>query len=56
MNSFVAMPTCYDELTTGMQVPDIMSLQRPQDLRVEEGVAAVVKFGLVNLFSLAAKL
>lgn len=38
------------------QVPDIMSLQRPQDLTLEEGVAAVVKFGLGNLFNLAAKL
>ena len=32
-----------------------MSLQRPQDLTLEEGVAAVVKFGLGNLVSLAAK-
>lgn len=39
-----------------VKVPDIMSLQRPQDLTLEEGVAAVVKFGLGNLFNLAAKL
>ncbi|KAL3158135.1 hypothetical protein ABBQ32_011731 [Trebouxia sp. C0010 RCD-2024] len=38
-----------------VQVPDIMSLQSPQDLKLEEGVAAVVKFGLGNLFSIAAK-
>ena len=38
-----------------LQVPDIMSLQNPQDLKMEEGVAAVVKFGLGNLFSFAAK-
>ena len=38
-----------------LQVPDIMSLQSPQDLKLEEGVAAVVKFGLSNLFNLAAK-
>ncbi|DBA86769.1 hypothetical protein WJX77_010228 [Trebouxia sp. C0004] len=40
---------------SSVKVPDIMSLQRPQDLTLEEGVAAVVKFGLGNLFSLAAK-
>lgn len=40
---------------SSVKVPDIMSLQRPQELTVEEGVAAVVKFGLGNLFSLAAK-
>ena len=39
----------------GLQVPDIMSLQHPQHLTVEEGVAAVLKFGLGNLFNLAAK-
>ena len=38
-----------------LQVPDMMSLQNPQDLKLEEGVAAVVKFGLGNLFSFAAK-
>ena len=38
-----------------LQVPDSMSLQNPQDLKLEEGVAAVVKFGLGNLFSFAAK-
>lgn len=39
-----------------LQVPDIMSLQSTQDLKLEEGVAAVVKFGLGNLFNLAGKL
>ncbi len=42
-------------IKASLQVPDIMSLQRPQDLTLEEGVAAVVKLGLGNLFSLAAK-
>lgn len=32
-----------------------MSLQSPQDLKLEEGVAAVIKFGLGNLFSFAGK-
>lgn len=32
-----------------------MSLQNPQDLKMEEGVAAIVKFALGNLFSFAAK-
>lgn len=32
-----------------------MSLQRPQDLTAEEGLAAVVKFGLGKFFSLAGK-
>lgn len=40
---------------SSVKVPDIMSLQRPQDLTVEEGVAAVLKFGLGKLFSLASK-
>lgn len=44
-----------ESVCCALQVPDIMSLQRPQELTVEEGVAAVVKFGLGNLFSLAAK-
>lgn len=38
-----------------LQVPDIMSLQNPQELKLEEGIAAVVKFGLGNLFSFAAR-
>ncbi len=49
------MPSSYNMIKVSLQVPDIMSLQRPQDLTLEEGVAAVVKFGLGNLFSLAAK-
>ena len=56
------MPSCHSGcvcINTGhiacLQVPDIMSLQSPQDLKLEEGIAAVVKFGLSNLFSVAAK-
>jgi len=49
------MPSSYNMIKVSLQVPDIMSLQRPQDLTLEEGVAAVVNFGLGNLFSLAAK-
>lgn len=45
----------YKGLVGCLQVPDIMSLQSPQDLKLEEGVAAVVKFGLGNLFSFAGK-
>lgn len=56
IHACIAMETATLKLDSAcLQVPDIMSLQSPQDLKLEEGVAAVVKFGLGNLFSIAAK-
>jgi len=36
------------------QVPDVAELQRPQDVKLEEGLAGVVKFGFKNLLNLTS--
>lgn len=54
LHSYTGKPVVNLEFAC-LQVPDIMSLQSPQDLKLEEGIAAVVEFGLGNLFSFAAK-
>lgn len=38
-----------------VQAPDLMKLQRPQELSLEEGVAGVVKYGFKALFSAAER-
>ena len=37
------------------QAPDLMKLQRPQELSVEEGVAGIVKYGFRALFRIAER-
>ena len=37
-----------------MQVPDVAEMQWPQDVKLEEGLAGVVKIGFKNLLNLTS--
>ncbi|KAK9807597.1 hypothetical protein WJX72_003752 [[Myrmecia] bisecta] len=39
----------------GVKAPDIFALQRPQDLSMEQGMAALVKYTFKGLFTLAGR-
>jgi len=39
-----------------MQAPDLLKMQRPQDLAPEEILAGVVKYGMRGLLSLGSKI
>ena len=42
------------ECGSPVQVPDVAELQRPQDVKLEEGLAGVVKVGFKNLLNLTS--
>jgi hypothetical protein len=46
---------CAEDLFLQAQVPDLAMLQRPQELSLEEGVAAVVKVAFTGLMGLTLR-
>jgi hypothetical protein len=46
---------CAEDPFLQLQVPDLAMLQRPQELSLEEGVAAVVKVAFTGLMGLTLR-